>query len=211
MIFCTYLGGIEPFDEGLDRHIWSLSDQRLQWDGEIARKRREKPREVHRLMKELLETHQAVDEMEREEYDAIELAEGEEEPDCELVCCLCFSEGLMLNVVPDEIYENVEETARKTFAMVDELQQVCSREITILYAFANCIALECSTATRTSREAQSRYSRDQSPEALVFSPTLPDPNHLSHNIAALHTYLMYPNPMSIFHTKHGSRGRKIKR
>ena len=75
------VGGIEPFDEGLDRHIWSLSDQRLQWDGEIARKRRDKPRDVHRLMKELLETQQAVDEMEKEEYDAIELIEGEEEPD----------------------------------------------------------------------------------------------------------------------------------
>lgn len=75
------IGGIEPFDEGLDRHIWSLSDQRLQWDGEIARKRREKPRDVLRLMKELLETQQAVDEMEREEYDAVELIEGEGEPD----------------------------------------------------------------------------------------------------------------------------------
>lgn len=162
-------------------------------------------------MKELLETQQAVDEMEREEYDAIELAEGEEEPDREFLCCLSLSEGLMLNIVPDEIYENVEETARKTFAMVDELQQVCSREIIILHAFANCIALECSTAIRTSREAQSCYSRNQSSEAVVFSTTLPDPNYLSRNIVTLHTYLMYPNLMSIFHTKHEGRGRKIKR
>ncbi|KIP02003.1 hypothetical protein PHLGIDRAFT_112510 [Phlebiopsis gigantea 11061_1 CR5-6] len=98
--------GIEPFDEGLDRHIWSLSDQRLQWNGEIARKRREKPREVHRLMKELLETQQAVDEMEKEEYEAVELAEGEAEPD-----------------LSDETYENINETVKKTFAMVEELQQ----------------------------------------------------------------------------------------
>lgn len=61
-------GGIDPFDEGLDRHIWSLSDQSLQWDGEIARKRREKPIEVERLMKELIEARGAVDEEEEEAY-----------------------------------------------------------------------------------------------------------------------------------------------
>lgn len=82
-MFCA--GGIEPFDEGLDRHIWSLSDQRLQWDGEIARKRREKPAEVQRLMQELLETQRAVDDMEAEEYAAVVADEDENslEPDCE--------------------------------------------------------------------------------------------------------------------------------
>lgn len=61
-------GFIEPFDEGLDRHIWSLSDQSLQWDGEIARKRREKPLEVERLMRELVEAQKAVDEDEEEAF-----------------------------------------------------------------------------------------------------------------------------------------------
>lgn len=61
-------GFIEPFDEGLDRHIWSLSDQSLQWDGEIARKRREKPVEVERLMRELVEAQKAVDEEEEEAF-----------------------------------------------------------------------------------------------------------------------------------------------
>ena len=74
-------GGIESFDEGLDRHIWSLSDQSLQWDGEIAKKRREKPREIHRLMTELLETQHAVDEQEAQEYAGVEAAE-ETLPDC---------------------------------------------------------------------------------------------------------------------------------
>ncbi|EGN92014.1 hypothetical protein SERLA73DRAFT_191716, partial [Serpula lacrymans var. lacrymans S7.3] len=31
---------LEPFDEALDRHIWSLSEQRLKWDREIASERR---------------------------------------------------------------------------------------------------------------------------------------------------------------------------
>lgn len=73
---------MEPFDEGLDRHIWSLSDQSLQWDGEIAKKRREKPQEVHRLMKELLETQHAVDEQEAEEYAQVEEDVADIEPDC---------------------------------------------------------------------------------------------------------------------------------
>ncbi|OSX64701.1 hypothetical protein POSPLADRAFT_1120932, partial [Postia placenta MAD-698-R-SB12] len=32
--------GVEPFDEGFDRHIWSLAEQSLKWDREIAEKRR---------------------------------------------------------------------------------------------------------------------------------------------------------------------------
>ncbi|GJE94025.1 hypothetical protein PsYK624_101930 [Phanerochaete sordida] len=101
-------GGIEPFDEGLDRHIWSLSDQRLQWDGEIARKRREKPAEVQRLMQELLETQRAVDDAEAEEYAAVQADEGASAPAPDL---------------PEEVYAQVEDTARRTFALVDELQQ----------------------------------------------------------------------------------------
>ncbi|PCH39570.1 hypothetical protein WOLCODRAFT_141311 [Wolfiporia cocos MD-104 SS10] len=51
----------EPFDEGLDRHIWALSEQSLKWDREIAQKRRETPREVERLIGELLERQREVD------------------------------------------------------------------------------------------------------------------------------------------------------
>lgn len=117
--------GIEPFDEGLDRHIWSLSDQRLQWNGEIARKRREKPREVHRLMKELLETQQAVDEMESEEYEAVELPESQQEPDRTYSWYAVFDcVALTCVTVPEETYENINETMRKTFSIAEELQQV---------------------------------------------------------------------------------------
>ena len=37
---------IEPFDEALDRETWSLYNQRLQWDLELATKRRKRPQEV---------------------------------------------------------------------------------------------------------------------------------------------------------------------
>ena len=73
---------MDPFDEGLDRLIWSLSDQSLQWDGEIATRRREKPREVHRLMKELIETQHEVDEQEAAEYAEIVEDAQQALPDC---------------------------------------------------------------------------------------------------------------------------------
>ncbi|KAF7790121.1 hypothetical protein EIP86_001073 [Pleurotus ostreatoroseus] len=101
--------GTDPFDEGLDRHIWSLSDQCLQWNGEIAKKRREKPSEARRLMKELIETQHEVDEQEAAEYDAIAMDVGELPPD-----------------LPDQTYENIEAVARETFAIAEELKQSAS-------------------------------------------------------------------------------------
>lgn len=55
------LVGIEPFDEALDRHIWSLSDQRLKWDREIARTRTEKPREVEIMLQDLFDRQHEVE------------------------------------------------------------------------------------------------------------------------------------------------------
>ncbi len=51
----------EAFDEGFDRHIWSLSDQSLRWDLQIARERRTKPEEIERQMRELLATQKDLD------------------------------------------------------------------------------------------------------------------------------------------------------
>lgn len=45
----------EAFDEGLDRRIWSLSEQCLQWDVDIAKKRRERPQEVEKLLRDILQ------------------------------------------------------------------------------------------------------------------------------------------------------------
>ena len=41
---------VEPFDEALDRHIWSLSDQRLKWDKDIAERRRTRPKDIEALL-----------------------------------------------------------------------------------------------------------------------------------------------------------------
>jgi len=52
---------VEPFDEALDRHIWSLSDQRLKWDRELANKRRTRPQEVVTMIQDILSLRQQVD------------------------------------------------------------------------------------------------------------------------------------------------------
>jgi len=94
---------IEPFDEALDRHIWSLSDQRLKWDREIARTRTEKPREVETLLPDLFdrqreagmeEMEEAVDEKDQMESDPL-----------------------------DERLPQIEQVFQKTFALSEELNQ----------------------------------------------------------------------------------------
>ncbi|KAF9228542.1 hypothetical protein BS17DRAFT_744416 [Gyrodon lividus] len=49
---CDEEDDVEPFDEALDRHIWSLSDQRLKWDKEIAGRRRTRPKEIEIMLLE---------------------------------------------------------------------------------------------------------------------------------------------------------------
>jgi hypothetical protein len=51
---------MEPFDEALDRETWSLYNQRLQWDLELATKRRKRPQEVVDLLGNLLKLQEAV-------------------------------------------------------------------------------------------------------------------------------------------------------
>ncbi|KAH0830461.1 hypothetical protein J3R83DRAFT_1886 [Lanmaoa asiatica] len=54
---CVDEDDVEPFDEALDRHIWSLSDQRLKWDKEIADRRRSRPEAIEKLVMESLAQH----------------------------------------------------------------------------------------------------------------------------------------------------------
>ncbi|KAI0057094.1 hypothetical protein BV25DRAFT_1863798 [Artomyces pyxidatus] len=52
---------VEPFDEPLDKEIWSLSDQRLQWDREVGNERRTKPQEVATLLENMFAAQRAAD------------------------------------------------------------------------------------------------------------------------------------------------------
>ncbi|KAI1788452.1 hypothetical protein LXA43DRAFT_1097276 [Ganoderma leucocontextum] len=96
----------EPFDEGFDRHIWSLSDQSLRWDLQIARERRTKPEEIEKQMRELLAT--------QNELDAEEAAALEDVPD---------EDPTAREDIPHDAYERLDEVASQTFALVEELKQ----------------------------------------------------------------------------------------
>jgi hypothetical protein len=51
---------IEPFDEALDRETWSLYNQRLQWDLELATKRRQRPQQVLDVLENLFKVQEAA-------------------------------------------------------------------------------------------------------------------------------------------------------
>ncbi|KAI0648217.1 hypothetical protein C8Q79DRAFT_1008567 [Trametes meyenii] len=97
---------MEPFDEGFDRHIWSLSDQSLRWDLQIAKERRTKPEDIERQMRELLASQAELDAEEAAALGDV----GEESVH-----------------VPDELpvdaYQRIDDVAAQTFALVEELKQ----------------------------------------------------------------------------------------
>lgn len=61
MLILFYLE-VAVFDESLDRRIWSLSEQRMDFDREVATKRRTRPQEVESLMHDILQRQRAADE-----------------------------------------------------------------------------------------------------------------------------------------------------
>lgn len=95
---------VEPFDEALDRETWSLYNQRLQWDLELATKRRNRPREVADLLENLFKVQDAA----LAELDK-SVGEDEDRPDTSL---------------PDEgILVETSETFSKVAALSEGLHQ----------------------------------------------------------------------------------------
>jgi hypothetical protein len=76
-----FLLDIEPFDESLDRRIWSLADTRLQWHKRIAETRRKVPIDIENSLTTLLKQDRAAAAEElaigEEEYQAEEEVDGE--------------------------------------------------------------------------------------------------------------------------------------
>lgn len=70
----------DQFDEALDRRVWSLSDQRLKWDLEMALKRRGVPQEVEELMRDLIAQQRAYDDSQRpDEESTMDVDDGAED------------------------------------------------------------------------------------------------------------------------------------
>ncbi|KAG6865290.1 hypothetical protein C0991_003750 [Blastosporella zonata] len=97
----------EPFDEALDRMIWSLADTRLQWQKRIAETRRTIPQEFEATVLDLFDQQRAVD------------AEA----------TVAFHGKFMDDMEPENIDEimprhsHIEEGFHKTVALGEELDQ----------------------------------------------------------------------------------------
>jgi hypothetical protein len=89
---------MEPFDEPLDKNIWSLSDKRLKLDQEIAVKRRSKPQEVEESTRELYQRQRAADA--EISFNGDEVLDTEVDEDREYLCLrfpgCCERVGLVL-------------------------------------------------------------------------------------------------------------------
>ncbi|KAJ7594466.1 hypothetical protein C8J56DRAFT_1002354 [Mycena floridula] len=103
---------MEPFDEGLDRRIWSLADNRLAWYRTIAETRRKTPQEVERAFVEL---HQKEIDLENEE-EAINAEDGINTDTAEV-------EEILVQRFP-----HIQEGFRKTAALAEELNQLIAEQ-----------------------------------------------------------------------------------
>ncbi|KIM51484.1 hypothetical protein SCLCIDRAFT_1224496 [Scleroderma citrinum Foug A] len=93
---------IEPFDEALDRHIWSLSDQRLKWDKDIAGRRRTRPKEIEALMSDILA---------QQDSDEFDVAQSDTSYD---------------HILAKGIYPEMEDTLRNAISLTPRLAQSVS-------------------------------------------------------------------------------------
>jgi hypothetical protein len=157
------LAEIEPFDEALDRHIWSLSDQRLKWDREIARTRTEKPREVETMLQDLFDRQLEAGMEDREET-----VDEKDQMKSDRGCFILRAEYVvtLASTALDERLPQIEQVFQKTSALSEELNQVRDVVITApLYLHGTPPVNTC--AVRTLEEGQDYHERSQSAQALA--------------------------------------------
>ncbi|KAH7921479.1 hypothetical protein BV22DRAFT_728056 [Leucogyrophana mollusca] len=116
----------EPFDEALDRHIWSLSNQRLRWDREIATRRRGRPQEIATLLQQNFLQHRALEpdlSMDRPD-----------DPDSHMDGKLVFAKPLRGNFLlgslaaPEDQPLEIEDTFSKSASMAAQLLQLIATQ-----------------------------------------------------------------------------------
>jgi len=61
----------EPYDEVLDRRIWTLSKEQIAWDRTLAERRSHTPREIERLVHDLLRRQRELERGLSDEYDSV--------------------------------------------------------------------------------------------------------------------------------------------
>ncbi|KAG6891142.1 hypothetical protein C0992_010130 [Termitomyces sp. T32_za158] len=116
----------EPFDEALDRRIWSLADTRLQWQKRIAETRRTLPKELEGTILDLLNEQRNID-AEATEALHTEVIEDTEADDVDgMQADLNLQHQFYLHLL--ELlsrHSHVEEGFQKTVALGKELDQAC--------------------------------------------------------------------------------------
>ncbi|KAF9532370.1 hypothetical protein CPB83DRAFT_847735 [Crepidotus variabilis] len=98
---------MEPFDEALDRRIWSLASTRLQWHKRIAEVRRTIPKETQASVSKLYKQHDAMDELQLPPH-TVDLDDPQEEDVTQ--------------------QEQLQDAIQKTAALVNELDQTITRQ-----------------------------------------------------------------------------------
>ncbi|EPS97370.1 hypothetical protein FOMPIDRAFT_1052583 [Fomitopsis schrenkii] len=96
----------EPFDEGFDRHIWALAHQSLQWDSEIAARRRKHPKEIEAQMEDVFQRQRELD----EQAEAEDLKAGGQ----------AYTTG---HDLPQATYKDIHHVAMQVNAISEELRQ----------------------------------------------------------------------------------------
>jgi hypothetical protein len=114
---------MEPFDEALDRRIWSLADTRLQWHKRIAEARRAIPKEIETNVATLVERHRELDaaSLTNAEDDVDELVPEEDSEHTNFLLLLILKSRNLGNH-----HGNIQDTLQKTAAENNELNQVYS-------------------------------------------------------------------------------------
>lgn len=119
---------MEPFDEALDRQIWSLADSRLGWHKSLAPTRRTVPREVESTLREFHGRSQQETSMDNdtdmdvdESMPVVDLSIGDAGTPS---FCLCSARVDDCRAVLAERHERVDDALMKAAALAGELAQV---------------------------------------------------------------------------------------
>ncbi|KAJ3493250.1 hypothetical protein NLJ89_g11064 [Agrocybe chaxingu] len=97
----------EPFDEILDRRIWSLADTRLQWHKRIAETRRTIPSEIESAISTLMQEHRDLD---------------------TIILPPTTEEQLEQSPEDDDTHQRVQAALQKTSALANELEQTVTQQ-----------------------------------------------------------------------------------
>jgi CRISPR/Cas system-associated protein Cas10 (large subunit of type III CRISPR-Cas system) len=115
---------MEPFDEALDKNIWSLSDKRLKLDLEVAMKRRSKPKEIEDSLRDLYQRQQAAETGKTVSVDETQDIESDDDRKDDIYFVLLDSSTCWFCSALRDAYGDIQEVVAIVSASSEELSQV---------------------------------------------------------------------------------------